>query len=232
MVRRHGQARPETGHQCDPSSLEASPTEWEQVRNKVLDALESVHETHTLLTSAHAASIRAKGELDGPWLNVPSAIALIERDKDVGPKQARALLKEAGASERVRARCLLADPVRNVIKIVPCPAKWGAHLDMRSGMMLFMPDQEGDPVAVEISQHDLRDWLRPRRGPKPGTVARYDEPDRALFPEMKRMIREERQTIYGAALKLANEGKVLGMGISTAESRARRLAKAYRAKTR
>jgi hypothetical protein len=65
-----------------------------------------------------------------------------------------------------------------------------------------------------------------RRGPKPGTVRRYDDVDRSLFGEIERLGREEQLTITAACQRIAEGGKVAGNG--TANSRAARLAKVYR----
>jgi hypothetical protein len=73
---------------------------------------------------------------------------------------------------------------------------------------------------------------RRRKGPVPGTVDRFGESDRALYPELKRLMREERMSINAAALKLADEGKVEGVGTSTPGSRAHRLAHRYRKEDR
>jgi hypothetical protein len=65
--------------------------------------------------------------------------------------------------------------------------------------------------------------MRPklRRGPKPGTLNRYVDSDRALFPEMQRLMRDHQLSATAAARRLAEDGKVAGVGGS--ESRARRL---------
>jgi hypothetical protein len=68
-----------------------------------------------------------------------------------------------------------------------------------------------------------------RRGPKPGTVNRYGASDRALFPEVERIMQEDRVTAFAAALKLA-EGSIGGKrveGFGTPKSRAKRLAGSY-----
>jgi hypothetical protein len=60
-------------------------------------------------------------------------------------------------------------------------------------------------------------------------VDRYVEPDRALFPEVERIMQEDRVTAYAAARKLASggvEGKSVA-GPGTLESRAKRLASSY-----
>jgi hypothetical protein len=63
-----------------------------------------------------------------------------------------------------------------------------------------------------------------RRGPSPGTIDRYN--DEALFAQIDQMINGGRMSVNAAALKLANDGKVEGIGVP--DSRARRLAKRYR----
>ena len=68
---------------------------------------------------------------------------------------------------------------------------------------------------------------RGRRGPAPGAVDRYREVDRALFPEIRRIMRREGKSLYAAALKLAEMDKVKGAG--TPISRAKRIAKRFNA---
>jgi hypothetical protein len=71
-----------------------------------------------------------------------------------------------------------------------------------------------------------------RRGPEAGTIRRYDEADRALFPEIDKKMALG-MSRYAAALCLARDGKVKGAGVE--ESRAKRLAslhKRERAETR
>jgi hypothetical protein len=118
------------------------------------------------------------------------------------------------------------------------------------GVLPFLK-YDWDPCAMWASLRRLRiapavfdEWLerqlpgrpkqdRPRgsRGPQKGTLNRYSDADRALFSEMEQLIRKQR-SVHAAALHLALEGNVAGTG--TLDSRARRLAKAYRdaAKTR
>jgi hypothetical protein len=66
-----------------------------------------------------------------------------------------------------------------------------------------------------------------RKGPAPGTVDRYGKADRALYPELKRMMDDDHVSLTVAARQLANDSRVDGVG--TPESRARRLAKRYSA---
>jgi hypothetical protein len=68
---------------------------------------------------------------------------------------------------------------------------------------------------------------RRRRGPEPGKVDRFGEADRALYPELRELI-PVAGSVEGAALELARDKKVAGLGTSTPESRARRLARRYR----
>jgi hypothetical protein len=65
-----------------------------------------------------------------------------------------------------------------------------------------------------------------RKGPTPGAVDRFGESDRALFPEIERIMRESHKSVHAAALEVASAGKVQGGG--TPESLAKRLAKRFR----
>jgi hypothetical protein len=60
----------------------------------------------------------------------------------------------------------------------------------------------------------------------PGALDRYGEADRALFPELERIIREENLSLTAAARRLAEADKVSGIG--NPKSRAQRLAARYR----
>jgi hypothetical protein len=68
-----------------------------------------------------------------------------------------------------------------------------------------------------------------RRGPAPNTVRRYEADNCKLFPVIQELTRDGRESVSGAALKLANEGRVSGIGAP--QSRAKRLAAAYRRAT-
>lgn len=76
----------------------------------------------------------------------------------------------------------------------------------------------GQPSAVSKS--------RKARGPVPGNVRRYAESDRNLFPTIEALIKGGRMSITAAARRLADDGEVEGNG--TPESRAKRLADAFR----
>jgi hypothetical protein len=68
---------------------------------------------------------------------------------------------------------------------------------------------------------------RGSRGPARGAVARYDEDDRKLFPEIEQLVGQKHMSVSAAALTLAD--KLQGGG--TPKSKAKRLASLYR-KTR
>ena len=69
-----------------------------------------------------------------------------------------------------------------------------------------------------------------RKGPAPGSVDRYSESDRALYPDLKRLMQKQKLSTTAAARQLANDNKVAGIG--SLESRARRLARRYLADSR
>ena len=62
-----------------------------------------------------------------------------------------------------------------------------------------------------------------RRGPEPGSVDRFGESDRALFPELERVMRDHRMSANAAARELAS--RIEGAG--TEASKAKRLASRY-----
>ena len=70
---------------------------------------------------------------------------------------------------------------------------------------------------------------RKRPGPAPGALRRYDAGDRALFPEIDRLMETEHISVHAAALKLSLgevDGKVVE-GSGNADSRAKRLGGLY-----
>ncbi|HKD27372.1 MAG TPA: hypothetical protein VKC66_15915 [Xanthobacteraceae bacterium] len=69
---------------------------------------------------------------------------------------------------------------------------------------------------------------RRQRGPEQGTVNRYGEDDRALFPAMDQLIPQV-GSAWAAALQLATGGKIRGTG--SVESKAKRLLSAYKARS-
>ena len=87
--------------------------------------------------------------------------------------------------------------------------------------------RKAEPVIAEAVGHGASDADRERRfGPKPGTLRRYEAADRALYPELERIMAEKQKSLSAAAFELAEAGQVKGFG--TAQSRARRLAALYK----
>jgi hypothetical protein len=81
-----------------------------------------------------------------------------------------------------------------------------------------------EPIEAPASE------IQRRRGPMKGEVNRYEEADRALFPEMKRlMVNPQYGSVRAAALHLAAEGKIAGPSTVTETAKADRLARRYRA---
>lgn len=92
-----------------------------------------------------------------------------------------------------------------------------------SGKTPIQPETLTSTTAAPAGMDRLR---RTRRGPQRGTVDRFGEADRSLFPEMKRLVDEDHKSVHAAALELASAGKV--KGAATLESQAKRLAKRFR----
>ena len=83
--------------------------------------------------------------------------------------------------------------------------------------------RKAEPVIAEAVGHGASDADRERRfGPKPGTLRRYEAADRALYPELERIMAEKQMSRTAAALDLALADRVAGVG--TPHSRAKRLA--------
>jgi hypothetical protein len=81
------------------------------------------------------------------------------------------------------------------------------------------------PVIAEGVADGASDAARKGRfGPEPGTLRRYDAADRKLFPELERIMAEEKKSRTAAALALAS--RIAGAG--TDQSRAMRLARLYK----
>ncbi len=67
------------------------------------------------------------------------------------------------------------------------------------------------------------------RGPRKGSVDRWSEADRALYPFIDELIRDGRMSLTAATIQLANEGKIARAPGTTAqlESLAKRVARRY-----
>jgi hypothetical protein len=82
-------------------------------------------------------------------------------------------------------------------------------------------------LTIEIAY--FKKWLRNAhklpRGPKQGTTG-YQKADRSLFIDISKSIADGKRSAYGAALILADEGKIRGAG--TQESKAKRVSALYR----
>jgi hypothetical protein len=79
-----------------------------------------------------------------------------------------------------------------------------------------------------LQRHGVRQRERarkPRRGPIPGTIARFVKADRALYPEIDRLVHEDHMSV-GEAIRSIDPTKLEGRGII--ESRVRRIAKLYK----
>jgi hypothetical protein len=100
--------------------------------------------------------------------------------------------------------------------------RWLAKHELPRSPSRFLP--AGPQSSVTPPATPRKQGIR-RRGPKVGTVARYDEGDRALFPTMDALIPQLGGSTRAAALQLAWDGKVDGKG--TEESRAKRLERKY-----
>jgi hypothetical protein len=81
------------------------------------------------------------------------------------------------------------------------------------------PEVRPPPPAEPVADRKRKK----RRGPEPGANDRFG--DRALFPQLTKLMKKEHLSARQAATQLANAGKVGGTG--TVESRARRLAERY-----
>ena len=163
------------------------------------------------------------------WIGFAAALKLIENRGRLKPPAALATLRQACLEETITWRF---NPAR---------------LDER-GRLLLRPQSEPDfqwlwhesdqhPIhpleeQIEVAEAEvMRRWpTSPRRGPQRGTISRFNEDDKALFPEIKRIMQRESKSANEAARKLVDEGKVKGRGAE--QSRALRLARAFRRELR
>ena len=87
--------------------------------------------------------------------------------------------------------------------------------------------QVRNTVTQPVVVHTVSDPTRKRRyGPEPGTLNRYNDADRSLFPELERIMTEKQKSRSAAAFELSEAGQVKGSG--TPKSRATRLAALYK----
>jgi len=105
------------------------------------------------------------------------------------------------------------------------PQPVGAAASMPSRPKTKIHNQQGLSPKIPAPQNITS--RRGRRGPAPGVVDRYRESDRALFSELRRIMRKEGKSLYAAALKLAELDKVKGAG--TPISRAKRIVRRFNA---
>jgi hypothetical protein len=104
------------------------------------------------------------------------------------------------------------------------PKFWGAPLGRPQGMEEEVQSPTGvPPVIAQGVGHGADDAAPKRRfGPEHGTLRRYAAADRALFPELERIMADEQMSRSAAARELARAGRISGVG--TPDSRAKRLA--------
>jgi hypothetical protein len=103
------------------------------------------------------------------------------------------------------------------------PKRGATSLPTGAPDALNSPTATNDIVAGEEHQPISRAKRRP--GPRPGTVRRWAEKDRALYPDIEALLAKGR-SLTGATLELATQDKVAGTG--SKESRASRLYKQYK----
>jgi hypothetical protein len=83
------------------------------------------------------------------------------------------------------------------------------------------------PVIAQPADHGRSETVaKGPFGPEPGKLRRYEAADRALFPELERIMDEQQKSRWAASLDLAQAGKIKGFG--TYESLAKRLAALYK----
>jgi transposase-like protein len=172
------------------------------------------------------------GEL---WLDIRAAIELaVVNQRSL--RSAEKKLIEALASGAVRSRAWIRDPptpggIPTPGHILSLPAENWNYPDADPGIVLDgVKSILSGNASIQVNENDLRSWRsqqrRGRRGPVPGKIARYQQADEALFPELRRLLNEEHKTLTAATQELAWQGKVGGP--ATPESKAKRLQRAFR----
>jgi hypothetical protein len=150
------------------------------------------------------------------WVSREDAVWLLASERGLSAGAAEVAVLDAVDSGKVRLTARLGNlpPERVTAKMLRPLFGWLLH-DVR--------------LSLDDLQWQIEQQLGPRpggRGPKPGTVRRYDDADCRLFCEIKRLMREEQLTITAACQRIAEAGGVAGTG--TPKSRAARLAGVYR----
>jgi len=127
--------------------------------------------------------------------------------------------------DRARRQLMASDDMEHVSSPLP---NAGEIPQGAEGIVLGQPsaDPEATPSPIGASPS-----AKARRGPAKGSIDRYGEADRALFPELEQIRKEHHLSLTEAALRLA-EGKIEGktvLGYGVPLSRAKRLVKQYKA---
>lgn len=161
------------------------------------------------------------------WISISAALKLVENRRRLKPPAALAALRQACLEQTITWRFNSPRLDERGRLLPPKSEPDFQWLWCEKGRQPLHPLEE----QIEVSESELeKRWPRlPRRGPERGTIGRYNEDDRALFPEMKRIMQRELKSPNEAARELVYEGKVEGRGSD--ESRALRLARAYRRET-
>jgi hypothetical protein len=96
----------------------------------------------------------------------------------------------------------------------------------KEAAMSSLADMELIAVAgAKPAPRSIDGARRGTRGPKRGSLDRYGEADRSLFPKIEEIMKTEKLSAHAVAHRLAENGKVAGTG--TPKSRAKRLAALY-----
>jgi hypothetical protein len=165
---------------------------------------------------------------DNEWVSLYDAVNRLEILWGITRSIAEEILRNAIKSGKVEVRG------KSVYSIIPeIITDVGSIFFPRNSLLSAYENIEIDWNGLLVTARKLvPSWInvveapiRKPHGPTPGTVNRYGEADKKLFPEMKRLIRDKKISANAAALALAELGKVPGSG--TSQSRARRLANRF-----
>lgn len=138
------------------------------------------------------------------WVGLEEAVRLIMRKRDIGPETALSHLRKACLTGIVRSRCIRALPDRKVIEIATLPASHWAQ-----GSLINVDESSiwqfdlGEIKPISINETDLKLYFaKARKGPRRGSIARYAEDDRSLFPTISLIMRRDRKTVTEAVREL------------------------------